>query len=104
MVSISRDNGEKTRLMASPEGQPASRVQYPLQELRRRSLCTIPEHNALQHYNDESTAQLSKSSAFLLNTGKKRFLSDSNGTVTKRQKVGDSVDNLNDKHLCNSDL
>ncbi|KAJ0133616.1 Uncharacterized protein HZ326_23334 [Fusarium oxysporum f. sp. albedinis] len=45
---------EKTRLIACPEGQPASRVQHP-QELRRRSLFTIPKHDALQHYNDEST-------------------------------------------------
>ena len=102
-VSICRDNREKSRLMASPEGPPASRVQYPLQEPRRQSLFTIPEHDALEHYNYESTAQHSKSSASLFYAGKKRFLSDSSGTVTKRQKVGDSVDNLNDKHRCNSE-
>ncbi|KAJ0129527.1 Adenine DNA glycosylase [Fusarium oxysporum f. sp. albedinis] len=104
MNYLSFPNIEKTRLMASPEGQPASRVQYPLQEPRRQSLFTIPEHDALEQYNDESTAQLSKGSASLFYAGKKRFLSDSSVTVTKRQKVGDSVDNLNDKHRCNSDL
>lgn len=96
-MSIWRDNKEKTRLIACPEGQPASRVQHP-QELRRRSLFTIPKHDALQHHNDESTAQLSKSSASLFYAGKKRLFSDSSRTVTKRQKVGDSIDNLNDKH------
>lgn len=103
-MSICRDNREKGRLTASPEGQPTFRVQYPLQEPRRQSLFTIPEHDALEQYNDEATAQLSKSSASLFYAGKKRFLSDSSVTVTKRQKVGDSVDNLNDKHRCNSDL
>ncbi|KAJ0131835.1 Uncharacterized protein HZ326_25080 [Fusarium oxysporum f. sp. albedinis] len=48
-VSICRDTIEKTRLIVSRQGQSASKFQHPLQELRRRSLATIPEHDILQH-------------------------------------------------------
>ncbi|EXM12419.1 hypothetical protein RAB80_014528 [Fusarium oxysporum f. sp. vasinfectum] len=90
--------------MVRAKGQPTLRVQYSFQEVRRRSLFTIPEHEALQNYNDESTAQLSKESASLFYAGKERFLPDGSMHGTKRQKGANSVDNLNNRHRCNSDL
>ncbi|EXK23438.1 hypothetical protein FOMG_19782 [Fusarium oxysporum f. sp. melonis 26406] len=103
-LSSCRDIREKSISMVRAEGEPTSRIQYLFQGLRLRSLFTVPEHEALQNYNDEFTAQISKSSESVFHAGKKRFLSDSNGPATKRQKAADSVDRFNNRYWCNNDL